>query len=67
MSESEQIGSGQKYKTVHPDYAGHSTETFSFWLVTPYLCSVCRCVCNILCTIIRVMLAYRSVTERFSY
>lgn len=30
MSQSEQIGSGQKYKTGHPDYADHPTEAFSF-------------------------------------
>jgi hypothetical protein len=67
MSHSEQIGSGQKCKTGQPDYAGDSTETLIFLLVTPYLPSVCRCVCNILCIICRVMLADRSVRERLSY
>ena len=29
MSQQEQIGSGQKYKTGHPQYGGLSTETVS--------------------------------------
>ena len=32
MSQSEQIDSGQKHKPGHPHYAGHSTETFSFYV-----------------------------------
>jgi hypothetical protein len=40
ISHSAQIGAGQKYKIGHPDYDGHLTEIFSFFVgdVIPAQC-----------------------------